>query len=431
MKKFEEEITDLFGNSGDVLFERMTGSRMYGTNYEKGEHPFDPDYVSDFDFRGVFMINPMTKLQLPPFNEYSKTMKFEQFDTEFYEVEKLFFEGVKNNPNYMDLLFGDTDTLIGSSDKGNFLLENRNLFLSNKIADSFSGFAQAQLSRIKNHNRWFNKYPDIYEVQTLIEEAYKAGEIDANMISYMFSGSLSYAVTGEDANSKKLKSSLSPKEMLQKYFSDKPYDIKEYMKPHAISFLNLKTPLGFKVQKTQDLMTFLMDNASFSKSNESLYFIYDNGKGIFSKSGGILPSSPISPDKNEPIRFIMTFDYTKFKTTQDGINDLWKWKIERNEKRSELEKRFGYDVKHGMHTYRLLDSAIDVMHNGTYDPRLTGQKLQNAKDILSGQWSYEFLLSEANKKISELKRLKKLHLLPEEVDRGKLSAIYDEVLFGS
>jgi hypothetical protein len=119
----------------------------------------------------------------------------------------------------------------------------------------------------------------------------------------------------------------------------------------------------------------------------------------------------------------------RLKKDEDHIKDLWSWKINRNPTRSALEERFGYDVKHGMHTYRLLDSAIDVLLNGTYNPRLSGQRLQNAKDILAGQWSYDRLLKEAYDRIKTLQDLKRKQLLPEEVNQNKLAEIYNEIVF--
>ena len=431
MKKFEKHITDEYGNEGLVLFERMTGSRMYGTSYEKGEHPFLKDYVSDYDFRGLFMVDPLHKIKLAPFNQFSQTVKLEEFDSEMYEIEKFFYEAGKNNPNYMDLLFGDEDTLIGLSPKGKLILDNKNIFLSNQIADSFSGYAEAQLYRMKNHNKWFNKYPDIYDVEITLKEAYKNQETDHNMLSNLFSGKLAYSITSEDPNDKKVKSNLSSVEMIKKYFSDKNYDVSIYMKPHIINFMKIQTNVGRPVAMDLTLKNYLSNQATFRSSNKSLYFLFDDGVGMFTEDGNIQPKPPKAPQSDSEIRYIASVNINFFKKQQDLIKDLWSWKVQRNETRSALEERFGYDVKHGMHTYRLLDSAIDVLENGTYTPRLKGQKLQNAKDILAGKWDYEYLLNQADLKIKKLKKLKAQNLLQPKVDEHKLAEIYNEIVFSS
>jgi len=431
MKKFINKVTDEYGNEGDVLFERMTGSRMYGTSYEKGEHPFNPDYVSDYDFRGLFMVDPLHKIKLAPFNKFSETIKLEEFDSEMYEIQKFFFEAGRNNPNYMDLLFGDKETLIGSSAKGDLILNNKNIFLSNKIAESFSGYAESQLHRIKNHNRWFNKYPHIYDVEITLKEAFSRQETDHNMIANLFSGQLARSITSENPNDKKVKSNLTSNEMMVKYFSKKTYDVLEYTKPHVLNFMKVQTNVGRPVQIDKELTNYFTNQASFRASNKSLYFIFDGGVGLFTEDGNMQPRSQKQPHSEADIRYIVSVDVNHLKKYQDIIKDLWSWKINRNQTRSALEERFGYDVKHGMHTYRLLDSAIDVLNNGTYNPRLTGQKLQNAKDILSGQWSYDELLNQTSLKLTELRKLKKLNLLQPEVDEKKLAEIYNEIVFKS
>jgi len=68
------------------------------------------------------------------------------------------------------------------------------------------------------------------------------------------------------------------------------------------------------------------------------------------------------------------------------------WLQERNPKRAELERRYGYDTKHASHLVRLMLQVQDILTNGDYDPRLTGQNLAAVKAVLGGEWSYEFLL---------------------------------------
>ncbi len=53
------------------------------------------------------------------------------------------------------------------------------------------------------------------------------------------------------------------------------------------------------------------------------------------------------------------YDEAKLKHEQ-----YWKWKRERNEKRSVLEENFGYDVKHAMHLLRLLRMGKEILQTG-------------------------------------------------------------------
>ena len=47
-----------------LILLNLAGSRFYNTHYEKGEHPFDKDYISDYDFRGVFIASHKDKISL-------------------------------------------------------------------------------------------------------------------------------------------------------------------------------------------------------------------------------------------------------------------------------------------------------------------------------------------------------------------------------
>lgn len=426
---FDEKITDEFGNNNSMLFERVTGSRLYGTSFEKGEHPFWEDYESDWDYRGVFMVDPKTKLMLSPFNRYEENIKRTEFDIEYYEIEKVFKESIKNNPNFMDLLFGHEESLVGSTEKGRYLLEHKDLFLSNKIAYAFKGFAESQLTRMKNHKKWFVRYPDIYDVENTLKEAYVNGDIDFDTISFHFSGSIASMLTLETANNKKFKSSTIFSEMLIKYFSNKSYNVSDYMKPliyNYISLYNMGT--GLAVEINEDVKSFLHNHSTFKKKNESLYFIYEGGDGVLLNERAIHHTLTHKPNLNNPIKYMMHFDFTNFKSKTEDIKSLWKWKVERNSKRSDLEERFGYDVKHAMHTYRLLDGAIETFENGTYTPKLTGRRLEEAKGILSGHLTYEEMLGEADVKMNTLIALGKRGIFQAQPDTKKLNAIYMEII---
>ena len=128
MKEYKNTITDSHGHENTMLFERVTGSRLYGTNYELGEHPFWDDYESDWDFRGVYVVDPEIKIMMPPFNKYDPHITIEGIDSENYELEKFMFESMRNNPNYMDLLFANNNSLIGINDSVRILLDNKDLF---------------------------------------------------------------------------------------------------------------------------------------------------------------------------------------------------------------------------------------------------------------------------------------------------------------
>lgn len=89
--------------------------------------------------------------------------------------------------------------------------------------------------------------------------------------------------------------------------------------------------------------------------------------------------------------------------------------------RPELEEKFGYDVKAGMHSVRLLYECIELMrrHEITF-PRPERELLI---EIRSGGWSLDKLSDHVNKLFDVLKLERERSSLPDEPDRLRLSEI--------
>lgn len=92
--------------------------------------------------------------------------------------------------------------------------------------------------------------------------------------------------------------------------------------------------------------------------------------------------------------------------------------------RPDLEAKFGYDVKAGMHVMRLLDEAIELMTTGYMTfPRPNKELLVH---IRTGGWSLDRLTSEANRRFAELDKAVELSNLPDEADIKALDQIITE-----
>lgn len=207
-----------------ILF-TLAGSRFYGTHFNgKGtdrEHPLIPDYVSDSDYRGVFIASPDTKLGMtgaidqievkkdkngvvPPeqvelIKELNKVLGMDMpldEDIALYEIKKFITLALDNNPNIMDLIFSDEDATIYSNKKGKKLLENTDIFLSKKTKFTFSGYAMSQIHRAKSHYKMIVKYPKVNTVIRQLKDAFAEKVIDFNWITDHFGGNVSKFVTG-------------------------------------------------------------------------------------------------------------------------------------------------------------------------------------------------------------------------------------------
>ena len=94
------------------------------------------------------------------------------------------------------------------------------------------------------------------------------------------------------------------------------------------------------------------------------------------------------------------------------------WKATRNPSRAELEEKYGYDTKHGMHLLRLMRMCREILRDGK-----VLVKRPDAEELLSirfGQKSYDDLVSEAESLEAECVELYETSPLPHKPNREAL-----------
>lgn len=234
-------------NKYQLILFTLAGSRFYGTHFNRGEHPFNPEYESDHDWRGIFIAHPDTKLGLTGkieeievktqgenglapaeqralINELNTKLGLnmkEDEDLVLYEIKKFITLALDANPNILDLVFADDDAVIYENDKGKKLREEgKGIFMSTKTKFTFSGYAMSQLKRIKGHNKWIVKYPKTANVLQALKTAFDLKDIDYYWITDHFGGRVSEFVTEvkqQDANKLGKVKSISWEEFTTKY----------------------------------------------------------------------------------------------------------------------------------------------------------------------------------------------------------------------
>ena len=145
-----------------LIFKCISGSRAYNTATPE----------SDFDHRAIFIA--------PPEYTIGCLKSVEQVevageDTVIYELAKFVQLAAQSNPNIIELLYVDSQHIVFSDPSYEKLRANRHLFLSKKAKHSFSGYAYAQLKRIKGHHKWIQnpqevEPPKLIEFMTFINE---------------------------------------------------------------------------------------------------------------------------------------------------------------------------------------------------------------------------------------------------------------------
>lgn len=130
-----------------AIYVTKHGSHAYGLNTP----------TSDLDVKGVFVAQPQHYLGF--LHRVEQVEEKVPNDFVLYEAQKFFRLAADCNPNIIEVLWTDDEDVIFVNMLGRTLRSLRQLFLSQKVKHTFSGYATAQLKRIKNHYRWIKNPP--------------------------------------------------------------------------------------------------------------------------------------------------------------------------------------------------------------------------------------------------------------------------------
>ena len=130
--------------SDNMLVKHYAGSISYGTNLP----------TSDVDFRGVFCGDPVNVRT--PFFTVRECEDVDEEDTKLYELAHFMKLCLECNPNIIETLWVEDANITFRTPAYDLLREHRHGLLSSKVAFTTSGYAIAQLKRIKGHNKWIN-----------------------------------------------------------------------------------------------------------------------------------------------------------------------------------------------------------------------------------------------------------------------------------
>lgn len=120
----------------NIMLLTLGGSRAYGTNVP----------TSDWDFRGIALNSPKELLIAKDFEQ----VRDEETDTTIYSFNKMIKLLTECNPNTIEILGCEPEHYFYLTPEGQMLLDNKDLFLSQKAIYSFSCYAEQQLRRMQN-----------------------------------------------------------------------------------------------------------------------------------------------------------------------------------------------------------------------------------------------------------------------------------------
>jgi hypothetical protein len=342
--------------SGRVIFRGVWGSHAFGTATPE----------SDLDTVGVYVMERDAYLSLvaPP-----AQVSDERNDNRFYSLRNFLELAANANPNILDTLYLPEDCVLKNSPYWQRLKENRALFLSRKVCQTYCEYAMGQIKKARGCNkRIHNPQPA------------------APPVPEDFCFVLTASSTGMPGRPVPLKAS------------------------------------GIRLDQC---------HAAAVENSGDLYRLYDYGegaRGVFRNGMLVCESIPMA-DETTRFRGLMMFNRNAFEQSKSKHRQYWEWRRTRNEARwrSQEAGLLDYDAKNLMHTFRLLYSALHIVEHGEPLVRFSGERLQELRDIRAGCFHYPELVAKAEALSDKLSRLRDSSGLPDAADRGRIDALLREI----
>lgn len=322
-----------------TIFVGLAGSHGYGLNRPE----------SDYDYRGVFIAPKRYYLGFDSIEQKDSGWDepgIFQFidgneDTVIYELRKVIHLLAGANPNVLELLWLNNYPFL--TNVGQHLINHRHLFLSKKVKHTYSGYAFAQIKKMETHRKWLlnppTKKPLPADFDIMDEVPLSKDELNAFL---------------------------------------------EYL------YLLIRGKIEF-LEESEQLYKLLTGDIDF-KGVLKQYTLADETLAY---------TQNLTHSRKDFIRLLQ-----KSQSYQIALRE-WKayisWQENRNPARAEMEKKSGYDLKHGMHCIRLLRSGLEILQRGevTVDRNLAGD-IDDLRAILRGDYSYEQLMKMAEDLVAQM-----------------------------
>lgn len=340
----------------NTLILGKSGSYSYGTNING---------VSDFDYKGT-CVEPI-EYSFGFLNNFEQAILNEPYDCTVFSLKKFLQLAINSNPNCLELLFIEPEDYLYVSPLGQKLIDNRDAFLSKKLKFTLSGYAIAQLNRLKLHKSFLDK-----------GEPKKPSRSDFGL----------------------LERNVRDKNQVEAVLAT----IDKEMKRVNFDFMDhLEDSVKIEVKRC---MKEMFIKANISKEDQFIGVVRD-----FGISDSFMAVLQKEKEYNSAVK--------SYENYQD-------WKKNRNPARAELEAKFNYDCKNASHLIRLINSAKEVLTTGKYLVRRPDAEF--LKSIRQGAWSYDQVIEFADSSEKELNELyESCIILPREPDRKLIDKLCIEI----
>lgn len=367
----------------DALFVTLAGSQAHGTAREG----------SDVDLRGVCVAPLGLRVSLfRSFEQFEGALAGELWasvvavlqrhptaarglgvktESVVFDVAKFLRLCASANPNALEILFADERDWLYVTPIWRRLHAERERFLSQKVQQTYLGYAMAQLKKIRTHRSWLLNPPSHHPTREEfgLASAASLNRDDQNRIEQSIAEQLrSYGI--DDVEMPKV-ARIAVQERLQNLWLDllraEPDSLDERLRETATRALSL-------------------------------------------------PSETLRALNAE--------------RAYRGAMKQWEayraWSAERNPQRAELERRHGYDTKHAMHLVRLMRTGLELLESGELHVRRADAAELNA--VRDGALSFEALETLATELRARMSAAVARTHLPADIDYAFVDALALEII---
>ena len=389
--------------SGDLLFESIRGSHLYGLN--------GPD--SDIDTFGVWCC-PIGWL-LGSGKDYIPDVRSEKNDDTWYDIGKYIHLLEESNPDAIISLFTPSDKILHFDPILQPLWDIRDQILSKACFKSFSGYAKDQLMKARGKNKKISIDPETVKTRkTPIDFCYvirQDGGGTVNLRTWLDERGLKQEHCG-------LAHIQPGKGMYYLYYNwgeDKDSTVENYMKvqyPNASSYSH-----GFYKKQLE---------GEKEKAGEAITY-----RGIICKNEEEgtqlrLTSIPKEAQAEGPL-CIFQYNQDAFEHHCRQYKEYWEWVDKRNKERFVIDSEHGFNAKNLSHCMRLMIQGMEIAQGKGLILDRRGIDADLLMDIKNHKMTYDEIMKMCESKQAEMEKAFETSTIPDLPPIDKLENLLIQI----
>lgn len=391
-----------------LLYEYIRGSVAYGTAFDNMEN-----VQSDIDTSGVFFA---PQNELLGFNSnYTERIADEKNDNVWFEIGKWFELLCNSNPNIIESLWIPQRCILFENDIIKGIKENRNMFLSKKVYETFGGYAKSQIKKARGLNKAIVN--PVYERLTPLDFVY----------------------TFYKQGSTKIENWLEYRGLKQRYCG--LVNIPNMHEVYGLYYdfgTHIEVEFGNKEnfynaienhQINERFLKTLFDYFNIPLFNDiRKYDIPCYGfRGILNvnETSNELRLANI-PKEAKPLCHIAynIYGYTKHCADYKRYTD---WVKNRNPNRYEINKKNTYDVKNMYHMFRLINMCTEILNGDGVNIDRTNIDRDFLMKIRRGEFEYDEIMNLLEIQNENMMKAYQNTKLPDDINQNEINQMLIDV----